>query len=45
VGNKKYLVENNIYTTPTFIVNDKILDHKYSIHYLEDLIIEELNKP
>ena len=26
--NKKYLVENNIYTTPTFIVNDKILDHK-----------------
>ena len=44
MDNKNYLIANNIFTTPTFIVNKKILDHKYSIHYLEDIIIEELNK-
>lgn len=44
MDNKNYLIANNIFTTPTFIVNNKILDHKYSIHYLEDIIIEELNK-
>lgn len=44
MDNKNYLIANNIFTTPTFIVNKKILDHKYSIHYIEDVIIEELNK-
>ncbi|MFW5803984.1 MAG: DsbA family protein, partial [bacterium] len=44
MDNKNYLIANNIFTTPTFIVNKKILDHKYSIHYLEDIIIEELNR-
>ncbi len=43
--NKNYLIENGIYSTPTFIVNEIILDHKYAIHYIEDLIIDELNKP
>lgn len=44
MGNKNYLIENNIVSTPTFIINNKILDHKYSIHYLEDMINDELAK-
>ena len=44
MDNKNYLISNNIFTTPSFIVSNKILDHKYSIHYLEDIIVEELNK-
>ncbi len=42
--NKEKLFKNNIYTTPTFIVNNKILDEKYAIDYLEDVIIEEINE-
>ena len=41
--NKKYLLSKNIQSTPTFIVNNKILKRIYSIHYLEDVIIEDLN--
>lgn len=44
MDNKKYLIANNIYSTPVFIINKKVLDHKYSIHYLEDIIVEELSK-
>lgn len=40
--NAQYLMANKIYSTPTFIVNGKILNNKYAIHYLEDVINEEL---
>lgn len=44
MDNKKYLLDNGVYMTPTFIVNNKILDQEYAIHYLEDIIKEELSK-
>lgn len=42
--NKEHLISNGIYSTPTFVVNGKILDKRHSIDYLEDVIIEELEK-
>ncbi|MCD6111938.1 MAG: thioredoxin domain-containing protein [Bacteroidales bacterium] len=42
IKNKELLISKNIYSTPTFIVNGKILDNKYAIDYFEDVIIEEL---
>jgi len=46
INTKKYLINNGIFSTPTFIVNNKIIDGKYALNYLEDVIIEEykLNK-
>ncbi|MFA6925014.1 MAG: thioredoxin domain-containing protein [Bacteroidales bacterium] len=41
--NKEMLISNNIYSTPTFIVNNMVLDGKYAVDYLEDVIIKELN--
>ena len=41
--NKDLLASNKIYSTPTFIVNNKVLDSKYSIDYLEDVISKQLN--
>jgi len=41
--NKELLVSNKIYTTPTFIVNNLILDGKYAVDYLEDVIKKELD--
>lgn len=43
IVNKELLISNGIYSTPTFIVNGKILDNKYAIDYLEDVIIKDLN--
>ena len=40
---KKQLISKQIYSTPTFIVNNKVLDGKYAINYLENVINEELN--
>ncbi len=40
--NKVILQKYNIYTTPSFIVNNKILDGDYAIHYLEDVIQKEI---
>lgn len=42
--NKSYLLDNGIITTPSFIVDRYVLDGKYSINYLEDVIIKQLNK-
>ncbi len=44
IENKEILSKSGIYSTPTFIVNDKIIDDKYAIDYLEDIIKEELNE-
>jgi len=44
VENKERLISKGIYSTPTFVVNGKILDRRHSIDYLEDVIIEELKK-
>lgn len=42
IDTKNYLIANTIYTTPTFIVNKKIVNQPYAIYYLEDIIQEEL---
>ncbi|MCK4662326.1 MAG: thioredoxin domain-containing protein [Bacteroidales bacterium] len=42
--NKDKLILKEIYSTPTFIVNGNVLDNKYSINYLENVIIQELKK-
>lgn len=42
INNKELLISKKIYSTPTFIVNGKVLDNRYAIDYLEDVIIEEL---
>jgi len=34
----------SLYSTPTFVVNEKILNKRHSIDYLEDVIVEELKK-
>lgn len=44
VKNKELLISKGLYSTPTFVVNGKILDKRHSIDYLEDVIIEELKK-
>lgn len=44
VENKERLISKGIYSTPTFVVNGKILDKRHSIDYLENVIIEELEK-
>lgn len=41
--NRDLLISNEIYSIPTYIVNGKVLDDKYAIDYLEDVIIEEFN--
>ena len=42
LNNKDLLISKKIYSTPTYIVNGKVLDGKHAIDYLEDVIIEEL---
>jgi protein-disulfide isomerase len=42
--NKEILLKSGVYSTPTFIVCGKIIDGKYSIDYLDDIIIKELNE-
>ncbi|MDA3818653.1 MAG: thioredoxin domain-containing protein [Prolixibacteraceae bacterium] len=42
--NKEILIKQNIFATPTFIVNGKVLDGKYASHYLEDVILNELSE-
>lgn len=42
INNKELLISKKIYSTPTFIVNGKVLEDKYAINYLEDVIIDEL---
>ena len=42
--NKELLLSNGIYSTPSFIINGKILDNKYSFYNLEDIIKEEIRK-
>ena len=44
LDNKDLLISKEIYSTPTFIVNGKVLDDKYAVDYLEDVIIEEINR-
>jgi len=44
LNNKDFLIANQIYTTPSFIVNNKVLNRKYAINYLEEIIDEELEK-
>ncbi len=44
VENKERLISKGIYSTPTFVVNGKVLDKRHSIDYLEDVIVEELEK-
>ena len=40
---KDELISKGIYSTPTFIVNNKILDGRYAINYLENIIKDEFN--
>lgn len=40
---RDYLIANEIYTVPSFIVNGLVLDNKYSINYLDFLIYTQLN--
>ena len=43
IRNKQLITEKGVYSTPTFIVNNKVLDFDNSIFYLETLIKKELN--
>lgn len=42
LNNKEHLISNEIYSTPTYIVNGKVFADKYAVDYLEDVIIKEL---
>jgi protein-disulfide isomerase len=44
IKNKELILSEKIFSTPTFIVNNKILDDSFAIDYLEDVIIEEINQ-
>ena len=44
VQNREYLLSNDVYFTPTYIVDGKIIDNENAIDYLENLIIESLNQ-
>ncbi len=41
--NKQLISEKEIYSTPTFVVNNEVLDFDNSIFYLETLIKQKLN--
>lgn len=41
---KDFLYEKHVFSTPSFIVNGKVLDEKYAINYLDKVIDEELYK-
>lgn len=41
--NRELLISKDVYSTPTFIVNTKLLDGKYAIDYLEKVIENEFN--
>ncbi len=40
--NRELLISKDVYSTPTFIVNTKLLDGKYAVDYLEKIIENEL---
>ena len=40
---KRYLINHGIYSTPTFVVNNKVIEGEYISDYLEDIIINEFN--
>lgn len=42
--NNKYLLSKGIVTTPTFIVNNEIIDDKYALYRLENKINEYLKQ-
>jgi len=44
LNNKKLLFEKGIYSTPVFIVNNKVLDFDNSIFYLDNLINNQINE-
>lgn len=39
---KEFLVKHGIYSTPSFIVNGKVLNEKHSVNYLPQVIEQEL---
>ena len=41
--NRELLIKKEIYSTPAFIVNKKLLDGKYAVDYLEKVIKNEFN--
>lgn len=41
---KNKIISTQIYSTPSFIVNNKVLDGKYAINYLEKIINQELTE-
>jgi len=41
--NRELLIKKEIYSTPAFIVNKKLLDGKYAVDYLEKVIENEFN--
>jgi len=41
INTREFLIKNNVYSTPSFIINNKIVDSKYALDYLEEIIIKE----
>ncbi|WP_346855781.1 thioredoxin domain-containing protein [uncultured Draconibacterium sp.] len=39
---KQYLLRNKIFSTPTFVINDLILDDEFAIYQLEDILRNEM---
>ncbi len=42
--NKEKIIKQNIYVTPSFIINNKLINDEFSLYTLENLIDEELEK-
>ena len=40
--NKEKIIKQNIYVTPSFIINNKLINDEFSLYTLENLINEEL---
>ena len=42
--NKQRITKQNIYVTPSFVINNKLINDEFSLYILENLINEELEK-
>ena len=42
--NKQKITKQNIYVTPSFVINNKLINDEFSLYILENLINEELEK-
>ena len=44
INSKQKIIKQNIYVTPSFVINNKLINDEFSLYILENLIKDELEK-